>query len=316
VKDDMAAETQRGVDGRGEREVSAAKRVSVLVGSRSVPLLSSRPEVDSARSPWNGLILEKHRVGAIEVPEHEHPTFCLHLQTSGPIEMDWHSAGKSGHVRSGAGSLIMIAPGTRDSLLWHGASQRIVASVDPALLTQAAEQIGLRGRWDFENQWSFQDEQLRLLLTEMEREMSTGWMMGPLYGDLLGMSLSIALIKKYGHATTLPPPIKGGLSHPSLRQVLAYIEANLESDIRLEDLASVAGLSTFHFARSFRTSSGITPHQYIVNMRVQRAKTLLLKPEWSVQQIASAVGIGNASQFAKLFRAATGVSPTLWRRSA
>jgi AraC family transcriptional regulator len=293
--------------------VAAAKRVSVMVGSRSVPLLASRPEVDGARSPWNGLIVEKHRVGAIEVPEHEHPTFCLHLQTSGPVAMDWRSFGKTGHVRSGAGSLIMIAPGTRDSLLWHGPSQRIVASVEPALLTQAAEQIGVRGKWDFENRWTFEDEQLRLLLTEMEREMSAGWAMGSLYGDLLGMSLSIALIRKYGNIAAAPALMKGGLSRPALRDVLGYVEANLERDIRLEELAAVAGLSTFHFARSFRVSVGVTPHQYISNLRVERAKDLLMKPEWSVQQVASAVGFVSASHFAKVFRGVMGVSPTEWR---
>jgi AraC family transcriptional regulator len=292
-----------------------SRRVSVLVGNRSVPLLPGSPLMDSSHSPWTGLILEKHNLGAVEIPVHEHSTFCLHLQTSGPIEMDWHSAGRSGHIRSGSGNLILLTPGTRDSLLWYGPSQRIVASVAPSLLRQAAEQLGLARLYDFENNWSFQDEQLRLLLTEMEREMSSGWLMGSLYGDLLSMSLSIALVKKYNRLAALPAPSKGGLSRANLRTVLAFIEAHLDHDLRLEQLAAIANLSVFHFARAFRESLGQTPHQYIVQMKVHRAQTLLAQPEWTIAQVASAVGFASASRFASAFRATTGASPSLWRRN-
>jgi AraC family transcriptional regulator len=258
--------------------------------------------------------MEKHRVEAIEIPVHEHDTFCLHLQTSGAVEMDWHSSGRSGRVHAGAGNLIFLTPGTRDSLLWHGPSQRIVTSIQPALLRQAAEQMELKGLYDFENQWSFQDEQLRLLLTEMDREMAAGWPMGALYGDLLGMSLSIALLRKYGQTSSALVPLKGGLSQPRLKQVLAYIEENLDREIRLQKLADRAGLSAFHFARSFRQSLGATPHQYIVQRRVQRAKELLLRPEWNIEQVASATGFAGASQFSRVFRQSVGVTPTEWRR--
>jgi AraC family transcriptional regulator len=298
-----------------DQAAAPSRRVSVLVGNRSVPLLPGSPLMDSSHSPWTGLILEKHNLGAIEIPVHEHSTFCLHLQTSGPTEMDWHSAGRNGHIYSGSGDLILLTPGTRDSLLWYGPSQRIVASVAPSLLEQAAEQLSLSRLYDFENNWSFRDEQLRLLLTEMEREMSSGWLMGPLYGDLLSMSLSIAMVKKYNRFAAIPAPHKGGLSRANLRNVLAFIESHLERDIRLEQLATLTGLSVFHFARAFRESLGQSPHQYIVEMKVHRAKTLLAQPEWTIQQIASAVGFASASRFASAFRATTGASPSLWRRN-
>lgn len=291
----------------------ASKRVSVLVGGNVVPLLPGRPVLDSTRSPWSGLYLEKHNLAAVPIPIHEHATFCLHLQTSEQVEMDWYSSGRSGHQITGAGNVIFLTPGTRDSLLWHGPSQRIVVSMDPSLIKQAADQMESKGTPEFENLWSLQDEQLRLLVTEMEREMSTGWAMGSLYGDSLSTSLAIALIKKYGR-TSLPfPQLKGGLSQPRLRQVLAYMEENLQHDIRLQDLASLVGLSNFHFMRSFRQSTGLTPHQYLTQMRVSRAQSLLLRPQWTILQIAGAVGFADPSQFSKVFRTSTGVSPSKWR---
>lgn len=291
----------------------ASKRVSVLVEGNVVPLLPGHPLLDSTRSPWSGLYLEKHNLAAVSIPAHEHATFCLHLQTSEQVGMDWYSSGRSGHQITGAGNVIFLTPGTRDSLLWHGPSQRIVVSIDPLLIKQAADQMESKGTPEFDNLWSFQDEQLRLLVTEMEREMSTGWAMGSLYGDSLGMSLAIALIKKYGR-TSLPfPQLKGGLSRPRLRQVLAYMKENLHHDIRLQELAGLVGLSNFHFMRSFRQSTGSTPHQYLTQMRVSRAQSLLLLPQWTILQIADAVGFADPSRFSKVFRTSTGVSPSKWR---
>lgn len=295
--------------------LSTSKRVSVLIGSRPVPLFPSHPVMGSKHSPWAGLILERHHHGTVAIPEHDHATFCLHLQTSRTAAMDWHSSGKTGHVRSGAGNLIFLVPGTRDSLLWHGHSQRIVASIDPSLLRDAAEQIGLRSLCDFETCWSFEDKQLAHLLTEMDREMASSWAMGSLYGELLSMSLSIALIKKYGRVSSVSVPLRGGLSRPRLKQVRDYIDENLHRDLRLKDIAALAGLSLFHFARSFRESSGVTLHQYIVQRRVDRAKLLLLKPEWTIEQVASASGFSGGSQFSRIFRQTTGATPRTWRRT-
>ena len=291
-------------------------RVSVMVGDRSVPLLPGNPIIHSANAPtpWTGLILEKHRVGAVEIPEHEHHTFCLHLQTSGPVEMDWHSHGRSDHLNTSAGNLIFLTPGTRDSLLWYGPSQRIVASIDPSILVKAATQLELNQLPDFDNLWSFQDDQLRLLLTEMEREVTSGSATGPLYGDLLGLSLSVVLIRKYGHAPATPALHKGGISKPRLKHVIDYIATNLSSEIRLEDLASIAGLSVFHFARAFRESTGVTPHQYVLQRRVDTVKTLLRSRDWNLEAIASAAGFADASHLTKAFRRNTGTTPTTWRR--
>ncbi|WP_220399068.1 AraC family transcriptional regulator [Granulicella sp. WH15] len=210
--------------------------------------------------------------------------------------------------------MIFVTPGTRDSVIWHGVSQRIVASIHPSLLARAAKEMELKGSYDFENCWSFKDRQLQLLLTEMDREMNSDWAMGALYGDLLGMCLSSTIIKKYGRSSSLPVLLKGGLSRSHLKQVLSYIEANLHRDLCLQELSGLIGLSMFHFARSFRDSAGVTPHQYVVQMRVERAKTLLMRRELSVQQVASATGFADGSQLSKSFRKAMGVSPSQWRR--
>lgn len=89
------------------------RRVSCIRNEKIVPLFPTRPVKDSVGSPLSGVIVETQFAGPIEVPEHEHSSFCLHLQTSGPVETEWWSEGKHGRESHGPGSMIRITPGTR-----------------------------------------------------------------------------------------------------------------------------------------------------------------------------------------------------------
>jgi AraC family transcriptional regulator len=264
----------------------------------------------------SGLIVETHNIGAIEIPEHEHSSFCLHMQTSGPVQMEWWSEGKYGKENHGPGSMILLTPGTRDRLRWNRPSQRVVLSVDESYLLRAAQELGRKRHLGFENHWIFEDRQLHLLLSEMRREMETGWETGALYGDHLGMSLSIALIQKYSRDVAISPQAKGGISRVRLQRVLDYIAANGHLDIKLDDLADVADMSRFHFARLFRLALGITPHRYLMDQRLQQAKALLRLDTRSVSEVAVETGFANAGHFARAFRRHVGVSPTEWKRQS
>ncbi len=124
----------------------------------------------------------------------------------------------------------------------------------------------------------------------MNREMRSGWAMGALYGDLIGMALSVALIRRYGELSNQIPQMRGGLSRPNLNRVLTYIEENLDSELRLEELAQLNSLSRYHFARSFRESLGETPYQYILRKRIQRAKVFYLRPEQQLLRLQKRPG--------------------------
>jgi AraC family transcriptional regulator len=288
-------------------------RISVVTNNEVVPLFSGRPMRDSRFSPWKGLLVETHSVGAIEVPEHQHPTLCLQLQTSGQVELQWSCDGKEDRQTMSAGSLILLKPGTRDTLKLNRPSRRTIVSIEEPLLSRASRELEMRGELSFQNRWVFEDKQLRFLLMEIEREMEDDWSMGPIYGDHLGMALSLALIKKYGHVALPRDLVQGGLPRARLLRVLDYINDNSHRDVRLSDLAEVAETSRFHFARLFRECMGVPPHQYLMQQRIEKAKLLLRAPRHNVHEIASATGFTNASHFAKTFRRIVGVSPTGWK---
>jgi AraC family transcriptional regulator len=108
-------------------------------------------------------------------------------------------------------------------------------------------------------------------------------------------------------------PFRGGLPPSVLRRVREYIEAHLEKNVSLEVLAGVAGLSTSYFARAFKQSEGVAPHDYLMRRRVHRALELLAGTDLPLSAIAHASGFSDQSHFARRFRQHSGVTPSRYR---
>lgn len=100
-----------------------------------------------------------------------------------------------------------------------------------------------------------------------------------------------------------------GLSTFALRRARSFMEANLGESLTLDDLAGAAGVSRFHFARLFRVSTGSSPMNYLMKLRIARAQVLLLRGDRSVCDIAAALGFCDQSHFSRTFRRLTGQTP-------
>ncbi|WP_047488945.1 AraC family transcriptional regulator [Terriglobus sp. TAA 43] len=294
---------------------SATERVIVVRNSREEPLLAGRPRLTSSDSPWKGIVLERHTVGSVEVPEHDHGSLCMHLQLRGDVEMEWWSEGRNAIEQPRAGSMILLPEGTRDRLRWEGTSERLIVSVTPAVMRRAAEEAGLKTSPHVAMQWHLHDEGLRALLAEMGREAEAGWPAGSLYGELLGMSLAHTLLRRHAALPVALKDARGGIPLARLRRVLEFIEAHLHTDVRLEQLAAEAELSPFHFARLFRETTGITPHQYVLERRIERAKLLLRLKQMPIVDIAQQSGFSSATNFIRSFRSRVGITPGEWLRA-
>jgi AraC family transcriptional regulator len=107
-----------------------------------------------------------------------------------------------------------------------------------------------------------------------------------------------------------------GLDRRRLTRVKEYVAANLEGDLTIAQLAKVASLSRFHFARAFKAAVGLTPHQYVSTCRLERAKELLARGEHSLLEIALTLNFSSQANFTRAFHQRTGVTPGQYRRSA
>ncbi|WP_454122734.1 helix-turn-helix domain-containing protein [Kosakonia sp. Marseille-Q7440] len=121
------------------------------------------------------------------------------------------------------------------------------------------------------------------------------------------------LVQHYSNVQWQLPTVTGGLAPVALRNVLEYIESHLGEPLLLCDLAAQVSLSEYHFARMFRQSMGVAPHQFVMQRRMARAKALLLSSNQSLTDIALACGFNSASHFSNRFKAANGITPSQLR---
>ncbi|MEG3163141.1 AraC family transcriptional regulator [Sphingomonas sp. PB2P19] len=110
-------------------------------------------------------------------------------------------------------------------------------------------------------------------------------------------------------------PVKGGLASWQLRSVVQHIDAHLGATIGVDALAEVARLSTGHFCRAFKVTTGETPHAFLIRQRVRRAQTLMLQTDDTLSHIAYACGLTDQAHLTRLFRRVVGATPLIWRRT-
>lgn len=142
-------------------------------------------------------------------------------------------------------------------------------------------------------------------------ECSTQNPLHDLYGDGLTLALLLAVLE-------LPPSTRqtrGKLAQWQLRRVTEYIADNCTRNIRIEELAELAGLSQSHFSHAFKASTGLPPHQWQMKTRIDRVKVLLRNRHMSLTEVAVETGFSDPAHFARMFRRQTGASPSAWRRA-
>ncbi|HEY1942423.1 MAG TPA: AraC family transcriptional regulator [Roseiarcus sp.] len=136
-----------------------------------------------------------------------------------------------------------------------------------------------------------------------------------LYAEALSAVLCHELVRLNGGRRVDEQQFSGGLAGWQKKRVEDYVAAHISERVSLSDMAELAHLSPYHFARAFKRSFGVPPHRYHMMLRVEHAKTLLAKPEASVTEIGMRLGFAQTSAFTSGFHKLTGVTPTQYRRA-
>ncbi len=197
---------------------------------------------------------------------------------------------------------------------WVGimATPHLQLGISDAPLMAASD--GAYGEVELRAQRKFADARLGPLVAAAHAEMAAGFPSGRLFLDSIEQAMAVALVN--GHAVRHRPVqiYKGGLGSARLRRIKELVHAKIEDDLSLDEMAQSVGLSTAHFARMFRKSTGETPHQFVLRQRIERAKAMLRAPNARVLDVAVACGFKTQQHFAQVFRDVWGVSPTDYRQ--
>jgi AraC family transcriptional regulator len=190
----------------------------------------------------------------------------------------------------------------------------IVGALHPDFIRGIEEELDKRPSGTFQGLYGTDDPDLRNLLLLLVKESGTGGRCGTLYAE----SLIVALATRLLYAARLEKlPVKAPVSPLPLRQlrrVLERMQADLSTNLNLAMLAAESGYSRAHFLRTFRAATGQTPHHYLMELRLSKARALLSNRSIPLIDIAAACGFSSHAHLTTAFRSRFGLSPSTYRR--
>jgi AraC family transcriptional regulator len=154
------------------------------------------------------------------------------------------------------------------------------------------------------------EELTRLLLPAFDRPDQ----LSRLFADHISLALGSHIAQTYGGMRSVVAPRRGGLAAWQERRAKEFLSTNLRGDVTTADVARECSLSAGHFARAFRHSTGLSPHQWLLWRRIDEAHGLLRDGRLSLAEIARACGFADQSHFTKAYTRLRGISPGAWRR--
>jgi len=157
------------------------------------------------------------------------------------------------------------------------------------------------------------DQVLSLFLEQRRRELTSHHTPSLLFVQGIAQSLAVHLVRTYTDPNAKGREQRGGLPAFKLRKVTDLLEAHLDDEFSLSQLANEAGISEFHFSRLFKKTTGFAPSRYFIRMRMEKARRLLRETSKSVIEVGLDVGYSSPSHFAQIFRREVGVVPSQYR---
>src|SRR5467141_4852632 len=184
-------------------------------------------------------------------------------------------------------------------------------AISDVALTEASDGTG--GEVELRGVDNLVDARLRALVEAVNAERIAGFPSGRLFLDSVEQALAVALVNGYAVRHHSVQTHRGGLGCARLRRIKEFVDAKMEDELSLCEMAQSVELSRAHFARMFRKSTGESPHQFVLRQRIERAMTMLRSDDARVVDVAVACGFKTQQHFARVFRHVCGVSPTDYR---
>jgi AraC family transcriptional regulator len=274
----------------------------------------------SDRLGWNGL--EAAIAPAVPTAEFDRPALTHHtlvLFTRPPEELDLRYEGVKRHRPPPAGSVSVVPAGTPSRWWWRGTKGSMHVYLEPDLFGRvAAEVFDLDpARVAVPPLDGLDHLDLRATLTAVGAVLASDGAGASLVSSSLANVLAVHLIRHVSAPGRPRCGRDGILPRARLRAVVEYVEEHLGAGPTLDEMAAVARLSPYHFARQFKAATGLPPHQYVILRRVERARELLRqRRDLSLAGVAALAGFSDQSQFTRHFKRLLGTTPGRFRATA
>ena len=277
------------------------------------------PILSSLQMNWHGVLVEEYQYSPTpdnkESPPLEVPALRDHwlvLPLGQPIYLSQKSDDCLYESIFQKGDSLLVPAGRSTCWRCQGGrslQRELHIRLQPTLVEKVAEACGMNTQPDLINHFAKQDLTLQHLAMLLLTELRSGGIMGQLYVESLTQALAVHLLRHYsGSGHTIATEVSS-LTQAQLQPAIDYIHAYLNRNLSLTELANVINISPTYFASLFKRAMGISPHQYVIQQRVEKAKEMLSKTDLAIADIALQVGFSSQSHLTQQFKQVTGITP-------
>lgn len=278
--------------------------------------LPTRQPAFNLKACWENITIEYSCLDAIGEFDFAMPTQAISVAFLPHDRVTWSVDGNNSKITSlPAGSAFIYSD---RNFVWHKRerkSEYINILLEPKFLEQVARESDLSSPIELQHRLIFPDSTILHVAQLFKSEVLNGGLAGKLYVESLRNLLAVYLLRNHNLTAVKPAIVDGALDTSKLNKIKDFIEDRLHEDLSIAEMAAVVHMSQFHFARAFKTTIGTSPHRYLIQRRMERAKVMLEVTKLSVAEIAYQVGFANQSHFIAQFRKAVGITPKSYRDS-
>jgi AraC family transcriptional regulator len=291
------------VEGMSKHRSGAIDLTSVESRARYLP---HPPLISSHKAGWENICLEYYQLPPFESPQHYTQDYGLviHLQNQS-LHRRIDKCEKVENIQPG--DVAVIPPYV---VHWAATAQKsefLVIILDSNLISPSGCELLRKDNVKVIPHFSKPDPLIYQIGLALKAELKDG-VKCRLYAESMATALAAHLLQHYS-VLNLECDCYAGLSQPKLRKVTEFILNHLGEDLAISAIANEVSMSKYHFARLFKKSTGLSPYQYVIKCRIERAKKLLSQGNLQISEIGLEVGFADQSQFTRHFKRLTGVTP-------
>jgi AraC family transcriptional regulator len=274
----------------------------------------SRVVLSSAGTKWTDVAVEQHEFSSIELADIMFKRHVIAINIGHSFTNEFKKEGRFQWGLRPRGAICLFPsdqPFFQRQKVKRGVfGNALLLALDPVFVSRIAEGLELNSdRIELIEQRRDTDPTLQHIAMALRAAVQTGDALDHMYGEGLSTALAAHLLREYGVAVLRPKRQYGRLPRKKLARAVEYIQDQLDADLTVSGIAQAVGMSPDHFTRLFKKSTGQSPHQYVVEARVRKAKELLTTGKFTISEAAYHVGFVDQSHLTRHFKRVFGLPP-------
>jgi AraC family transcriptional regulator len=281
---------------------------------RLLPIFPQPPALSSHQAAWKGIYLESHRQPAYETPSYRYGWHIVGIHIGHSVAAEVRLKSRLQKILMLDSEICIFPANTCEWERCHQQTTFIDLHLEPTRLISAAHDLLNPDRIELEPRYAFRDPLIYQMILSLTTELELT--SDRLYAESMATALSVHLLQRYTTQKSTLQESTGGLPRHKLSQAIEYIQDYLAEDLSVDAIAALVHMSPYHFSRLFKQSSGVSPYQYIIQCRIERAQQLLREnrvnlrnKNLTIADIAYRVGFSNQSHLNRHFKRLLGVTP-------